>query len=75
VRLASYISTLRHELIELGHACGVTHPILVGQDGIEILDGHLATRSLQDIFKYDPAWMSFDRLPTELNALLARSIA
>ena len=26
VRLANYISTLRHELLELSHACGVRHP-------------------------------------------------
>ena len=56
VRLAAYISTLRHELLELSHACGVSHPRLVGPQRIEILDGHLGTRSLLDIFGYDPSW-------------------
>ena len=56
VRLANYISTLRHELLELSHACGVTHPSLVAGERIEILDGHLGTRSLRDVFGYDPSW-------------------
>jgi glutamate synthase domain-containing protein 2 len=54
-RLARYISTLRHELLELSHACGVTHPALVGPDRIEILDGHLGSRTAQEIFGYDPS--------------------
>jgi glutamate synthase domain-containing protein 2 len=56
VRLANYISTLRHELLELSHACGVRHPKLVGADRIEILDGHFGSRSLRDIFGYEPGW-------------------
>jgi glutamate synthase domain-containing protein 2 len=56
VRLANYVSTLRHELLELSHACGVNHPSLVPRDRIEILDGHLRSRSLDDLFGYDPAW-------------------
>ena len=55
-RLASYICTLRHELLELSHACGVSHPSLVGADRIEILDGHLGSRSLRDTLGYDPSW-------------------
>ena len=57
VRLANYISTLRHELLELSHACGVAHPGLVGPDRIEILDGHFGSRTAQEIFLgYDPSW-------------------
>lgn len=56
VRLANYISTLRHELLELSHACGVIHPSLVSADRIEILDGHLGSRSLRDTFGYYPSW-------------------
>jgi glutamate synthase domain-containing protein 2 len=56
VRLANYVSTLRHELLELSHACGVRHPRLVGTDRIEILDGHLGSRSLCVTFGYDPTW-------------------
>ena len=56
VRLANYISTLRHELLELSHACEATHPSLVGRDRIEILDGHLGSRTVQEIFGYDPSW-------------------
>jgi glutamate synthase domain-containing protein 2 len=56
VRLANYIATLRHELLELSHACGVVHPSLVGADRVEILDGHLGARTLRDTFGYAPAW-------------------
>jgi glutamate synthase domain-containing protein 2 len=56
VRLANYLSTLRHELLELSHACGVPHPRLVGADRIEILDGHLGSRPIRSIFDYEPAW-------------------
>ena len=50
------LSTLRHELLELSHACGVTHPSLVGPDRIEILDGHLGSRTAREIFGYKPSW-------------------
>ena len=56
VRLANYISMLRHELLELSHACGVAHPALVGADRIEILDGHLGTHSLRATFGYGSSW-------------------
>ena len=56
VRLANYLSTLRHELLELSHACGVTHPSLVGPDRIEILDGHFGSRTAREIFGYKPSW-------------------
>ena len=56
VRLANYISMLRHELLELSHACGVAHPALVGADRIEILDGHLGTHSLLATFGYGSSW-------------------
>jgi glutamate synthase domain-containing protein 2 len=56
VRLANYVSMLRHELLELSHACGVTHPSQIGRKRIEILDGHFGSRTLQDVFGYDPSW-------------------
>ena len=56
VRLANYISMLRHELLQLSHACGVTHPGRIGRNRIEILDGHFGARTLQDVFGYDPSW-------------------
>jgi len=76
VRLANYVSTLRHELLELSHACGVLHPKLVGADRIEILDGHLGSRSLRDTFGYEPGWsdvsttdrLALDRLMNPLRS-------
>ena len=58
VRLANYVSTLRHELLELSHACGVVHPRLVGADRVEILDGHFGSRTLRDTFAYQSSWAS-----------------
>ncbi len=56
VRLAAYLGSLRHELLELSHACGVVHPALVTPDRIEILDGHLGSRPLHEVFGYRPSW-------------------
>jgi glutamate synthase (ferredoxin) len=53
-RLANYIVTLRKEMLQLSHACGVTHPALVGLDVFEVLDPGFAARSARDVFGYDP---------------------
>jgi len=60
-RLANYIITLRKELLQLSHACGVCHPALVGGDHIEILDGQFGARSVYDLFGYGEGWA----LPTD----------
>jgi glutamate synthase domain-containing protein 2 len=74
VRLANYVSTLRHELLELSHACGVRHPSLVTADRIEILDGHLGSRSLRDVFGYDAAWGAADpRVQAAIDELMSPS--
>ena len=55
-RLANYIITLRKELTRLSHACDVDHPGLLTSDHMEILDGNLNGRSLNEVFKYEAGW-------------------
>jgi hypothetical protein len=40
----------------LAHACGVTHPALIGANRVEILDGRLGSRTAADVFGYQPDW-------------------
>jgi glutamate synthase domain-containing protein 2 len=54
--LDHYVRALRHELLELAHACGVEHPALIGADHVEILDGQFGARPLAEVFGYPPAW-------------------
>jgi len=54
--LESYLRALRHELLQLGHACGVEHPALITPEQVEILDGHFATATVADLFGYPPGW-------------------
>jgi len=56
VRFASYVSTLRHELLQLALACGVEHPALVGADRIEVLDGRFGSTTVHELFGYEPGW-------------------
>ena len=56
MRLASYVTTLRKELLQLSHACGVEHPSLVGAERIEILDDHYGSEVASDVFGIDSRW-------------------
>ncbi|HMA45598.1 MAG TPA: glutamate synthase-related protein, partial [Frankiaceae bacterium] len=49
-RLAGYVRGLRHELLQLAHACGQPHPALVPLDAFEILDGHFGARPAAEVF-------------------------
>ncbi len=55
-RLANYLVTLRKEIQQLSHACGVAHPALVTGDHFEILDDRLGARSVRQVFGYNDAW-------------------
>jgi len=50
VRVATYLTTLRKEIMALSRACGVEHPALVSADQIEILDGRFGTRTAATVF-------------------------
>src|SRR4051794_22384369 len=56
VRCANYLSMLRRDLQRVSQACGVDHPAWVHSRHMELLDGSLSSASVQDIFRYDPAW-------------------
>ena len=49
-RLANYIVTLRKEMLQLAHACGVVHPGLAPTDQFEILDECFQARRIDDVF-------------------------
>jgi len=55
-RFANYIVTLRKELLWLSRACGEPHPGLVTGDHIDILDDQYTSRSLWEVFGYEPGW-------------------
>ena len=57
-RMKNYAIALRYELERLSHACGVEHPGEVTLDMLEILDGHMGSRSAREIFGYEPSWAS-----------------
>lgn len=56
-RLANYVMSLRHGLLDLAHACGQAHPALVNGSAIELLENGHQTQPLWDRYSYDPAWL------------------
>ncbi|WP_182869043.1 FMN-binding glutamate synthase family protein [Rhodopirellula sp. JC639] len=51
-RFANYVVTLRKELLQLGRACGVSHPCEVQLKHFEILNDAFGTQSAQKLFGY-----------------------
>lgn len=51
-RLANYIVTLRKELLQLSHACGVRHPALITLEHFTVLDDQFGSRDAADVFGY-----------------------
>ncbi len=56
VRAASYVQTLRRDLLKVAEACGVEHPGLIGTGAVEVLTGRTASTPLHEVYGYDPAW-------------------
>jgi len=74
VRAASYISTLRRDLLQISESCGVAHPALIDADDIDMLYGSEAARPLRDVYGYEPAWGRVsETLAKEIAALMAGS--
>ena len=61
-RAANYVRALRAELLALSRACGHTHPALVTPDQLEIVSQRYQSRTVEELFGYDPSWR---RLPDE----------
>jgi len=51
-RLANYVVSLRKELLQLSHACGVEHPGLVPTDDLELVDEHFKSCTVAQRFGY-----------------------
>lgn len=49
-RFANYVLTLRKEMLQLCHACGVAHPSLMERDHFEILDECFKSRPASECF-------------------------
>jgi glutamate synthase domain-containing protein 2 len=56
VRCANYLTTLRHEILQLARAVGHTHPAFVTGDDLDILDDAFGARSARATFGYEPRW-------------------
>lgn len=63
--LEGYVRGLRHELLQLARACGVSHPGLVTTDQIEVLDGKFGSLTVGELFGYPLGW----GLPAEADRL------
>lgn len=65
-RVANYLTSFRHDLLRLTHACGEPHPAMVPGDAIDLLIEGDDTVALWDRFNYDPRWRdaASDRLKT-----------
>lgn len=59
VRVGHYVMNLRHELLQLAHACGKPHPALVGGHAIDLLVNGETTVGLWENFGYEETWRSF----------------
>jgi glutamate synthase domain-containing protein 2 len=56
VRAATYIATLRRDLLKVAEACGVEHPGLIDTSAVEVLTGRSASRPLREVYDYEPEW-------------------
>jgi glutamate synthase domain-containing protein 2 len=56
VQCASYLASLRFELLSLARACGLEHPALVPLQALELLDADLLTVEVDELFEYEPGW-------------------
>jgi Conserved region in glutamate synthase len=56
VRAATYVRTLRRDLVKVAEACGVEHPGLIDTDAVEVLTGRTASRPLSEVYEYEPGW-------------------
>lgn len=55
-RLASYVTALRKEVLNLCWACGVPHPAFITGDLLEVLDGRLHGTAVREFYGYAEDW-------------------
>ncbi|WP_435746323.1 glutamate synthase-related protein [Nocardioides sp. SYSU DS0663] len=56
VRAATYVRSLRRDLLKVSEAVGVVHPALMGPGDIDLLDGTRCATSLGELYGYEPGW-------------------
>jgi glutamate synthase domain-containing protein 2 len=56
VRCATYLTTLRRELIKVTAAVGVVHPGLITAADVDIMNGDYEARSLSAVYGYKAGW-------------------
>ncbi|MEM7322598.1 MAG: glutamate synthase-related protein, partial [Actinomycetota bacterium] len=56
VRVGHYVMNLRHELLQLAHACGKPHPGLVSGHSIDLLINGETAVGLWENFGYQESW-------------------
>lgn len=49
-RFANYLVTLRKEILQLSHACGVNHPSMIATDHFEILEEPFQSKTIEECF-------------------------
>ena len=75
VRCASYLATLRFELLRLSRACGVEHPALLSAEQIELLESRWQTSTLREVIGYQPGWgLPSEEERAELRRLMAEPL-
>lgn len=73
VRVANYILSLRRDLLKIAEAVGVVHPGLITADDIDLAEGIESSRTLREVYGYEPGWgVLGPRLQDDLVALMRR---
>ena len=72
-RFASYVRTLRRDLLKVAESAGLEHPALISTKDIEILYGHAQALPLHKVSSYDPSWgQPSDADRAEIEAIMAK---
>lgn len=56
VRAATYVRSLRRDLLKVAEAVGVVHPALMGPDDVDLVDGTRTATTLREAYGYEPGW-------------------
>ncbi|GGR56778.1 glutamate synthase domain-containing protein 2 [Nocardioides luteus] len=64
-RCASYLKTLRRELMKVSAAVGVAHPGLITPHDIEVMNGDYESRTLAGVYGYKDHWGSLGSQVTQ----------
>ena len=75
VRAANYVVSLRRDLLKVSEAVGVVHPALITADDIDIAQGIESSRTLREVYGYEPGWGGLgEHLQGDLVDLMCREL-